>query len=61
MNHLTRKAEDLFVDPTVILEARPDGSRLFSSAHPLPATYARCTGEWLERWAKEGADRVFLA
>ena len=48
MSTIARTPADLFVDPVVILEGRPDGSRLFRSALALPE-FARCSGEWLER------------
>ncbi len=51
---------ELFADPAVILESRPDGVRLLSSALAMPA-YSRCIGEWLERWADETPDAVYLA
>ncbi len=60
MNAIPRKPEELFADPAVLLEARPDGTRLFSSKLDMP-DYARCTGVWLEQWAKETPDAVFLA
>jgi feruloyl-CoA synthase len=60
MSTLARKPADLFVDPAVILEARPDGTRLFRSALALP-DYARCSGEWLERWAAETPDAILIA
>ena len=60
MNPIARKPAELFVDPAVILEARPDGTRLFHSALALPV-YARCSGEWLERWAAETPNAVLIA
>ena len=60
MSTIARKPAELFVDPVVILEARPDGSRLFRSALTLP-DYARCSGEWLERWAAETPDAILIA
>jgi feruloyl-CoA synthase len=60
MTALARKPEELFADPAVILEVRLDGTRLFSSKLALP-DYGRCTGEWLERWARETPDATFLA
>ncbi|BAO29031.1 feruloyl-CoA synthase [Sulfuritalea hydrogenivorans] len=60
MSPIARKPAELFVDPAVILEARPDGSRLFRSALTLP-DYSRCSGEWLERWAGETPDAVLIA
>lgn len=60
MSTIARTPADLFVDPAVILEARPDGSRLFRSALALPE-FARCSGEWLERWAAETPDAILVA
>jgi feruloyl-CoA synthase len=60
MSTIARTPAELFADPVVILEARPDGSSLFRSALALP-DYARCSGEWLERWAAETPDAVFIA
>ncbi|WP_025915860.1 feruloyl-CoA synthase [Herminiimonas sp. CN] len=61
MNSIPRKANQLFVDPAVVLETRPDGSQLFRSKIELPEKYARCVGEWLEHWAAVDPDRLFLA
>ena len=60
MNQIARKPAELFVDPAVILETRPDGTQLFRSALALP-DYARCSGEWLERWAAATPDAVLIA
>ncbi len=60
MSTVARTPADLFVDPVVTLEDRPDGSRLFRSALVLPS-YARCSGEWLERWAVETPDAILIA
>lgn len=60
MSPIARKPAELFVEPAVILEARPDGSRLFRSALALP-DYSRCSGEWLERWAAETPDAILIA
>jgi feruloyl-CoA synthase len=60
MSAIARKPAELFVDPAVILEARPDGTRLFSSKLELPG-FARCSGEWLERWAAETPDAILIA
>ena len=60
MSQIARKPAELFVDPAVILEARPDGTRLFRSALALP-DYARCSGEWLERWAAATPDAILIA
>lgn len=50
-----------FVAPQVRLERRDDGIRLLHSAIQLDDDYARCSGEWLEHWAREAPDRVWLA
>lgn len=44
----------------VQLEEHPDGSIVLRSPMPL-LPYARCVGDYLHRWAKEGPERVFLA
>lgn len=57
---------DFFSDPNCLatprvnLESRDDGTFVISSLDPL-RTYARCIGEWLERWAAETPAQVFLA
>ncbi|NMF90914.1 feruloyl-CoA synthase [Aromatoleum petrolei] len=51
----------MFARPVVNIEERPDGSRVLRSGITLPQTYARCVGEWLEHWAREAPERVFLA
>ena len=61
MNSIARKPADLFADPSVIVESHADGSRRLRSAIPLPASSLRCSGEWLQRWARETPDTVFLA
>ncbi|MBD3896772.1 feruloyl-CoA synthase [Halomonas sp. ML-15] len=47
--------------PQVHLEHRDDGSQLLYSTIPLGDDYARCCGEWLEHWARETPDRLWLA
>jgi len=60
MSAIARTPAELFVEPAVTLEDRPDGSRLFRSALALP-DYSRCSGEWLERWAAETPDAILIA
>ncbi|MDI1246588.1 MAG: feruloyl-CoA synthase [Rhodoferax sp.] len=60
MPNLARLPGDLFVDAAVTLEEQSDGSRLFRSSLSLP-TYARCSGEWLEQWARQTPHAVYLA
>ena len=56
MSRIARKPADLFAAPSVVLETRPDGSRRMRSAIALPASSLRCSGEWLERWARDHLD-----
>jgi feruloyl-CoA synthase len=60
MSAIARTPAELFVEPAVTLEDRPDGTRLFRSALALP-DYSRCSGEWLERWAAETPDAILIA
>lgn len=57
---IARTPAELFVEPQVLLQMQPDGSRLFSSALALPP-YARSSGEWLERWAVHTPQATLLA
>jgi len=50
----------LFATPRVIAEHRADGTIRLRSAMPLQAS-ARCVGDWLEHWARQATDRIFLA
>jgi feruloyl-CoA synthase len=54
------RSEPLFATPHVIAERRADGTIRLRSAMPLQAT-ARCVGDWLEHWARQAPDRIFLA
>ena len=58
----TREAEvaKLFATPSVTSERRADGSFVVRSTVPLGPT-DRAVGVWLERWATERPDKVFLA
>src|SRR3989475_10075984 len=49
-----------FLPARVNVERRPDGIIILRSPNP-PRPYARCLGEYLERWAAEKPDEVFLA
>lgn len=44
----------------VVVEPHVDGGWVLRSPEPLGA-YARCVGEWLERWARETPDALALA
>jgi feruloyl-CoA synthase len=50
----------LFAEPKVVATPRADGSILVKSTMPL-AQSDRAVGVWVERWAAERPDRVFLA
>jgi feruloyl-CoA synthase len=49
------------LQPAVQQEIRADGSRLLDSAVEFNENYARCVGEWLEHWARETPQSLFLA
>jgi feruloyl-CoA synthase len=51
--------ESLFAPPRVIADRCPDGTIRLRSAVPLQ-DYARCVGEWLEHWAVQTPERIFL-
>jgi feruloyl-CoA synthase len=51
--------ETLFATPEIVAERRVDGSILLKSATPLQPG-ARCVGDWLEHWARQTPDRIFL-
>ena len=49
-----------FLPARVDVERRKDGTLILRSPEPL-RPYARCLGEYLERWAAEKPNDVFLA
>jgi feruloyl-CoA synthase len=49
-----------FAPAQVHVETRANGELVLRSGAPL-GEYARCNGEWLEKWAKAAPDRVFIA
>ncbi|MCK1425559.1 feruloyl-CoA synthase [Bradyrhizobium sp. 180] len=53
-------AASLFATPRTVAEHRADGSIVLRSPEPLGAS-ARCTGDWLEQWARQTSDTIFLA
>ncbi len=55
-----RYSEVHLAPAAVQVERRGDGSLVLRSPQALGA-YARCMGEYLERWARETPDAVFLA
>ena len=50
----------LFATPSIVKLEREDGSLIVRSETPLQG-YSRCVGSWLEHWARQTPDRVFLA
>ncbi|MDA9439325.1 feruloyl-CoA synthase [Bradyrhizobium sp. CCBAU 51745] len=53
-------ASSLFAVPKTVAEHRADGSIVLRSPEPLRDS-ARCVGHWLEQWARQAPDRIFLA
>lgn len=53
-------ASSLFATPKTVAEHRPDGSIVLRSPDPLRDS-ARCIGDWLEQWARQTPDAIFLA
>src|SRR4051794_41159940 len=49
-----------FAPPAVEVTGTPGGAVILRSRHEL-ARYARCTGEYLEHWARAAPDRRLLA
>lgn len=54
------EASSLFATPKTVAEHRADGSIVLRSSEPLRES-ARCIGDWLEYWARQTPDKVFLA
>jgi feruloyl-CoA synthase len=50
----------LFATPRTVAEHRADGSILLRSPEHL-RDGARCVGDWLEQWARQTPDAIFLA
>jgi feruloyl-CoA synthase len=53
-------ALSLFAAPRTVAEHRADGSIVLRSPEPL-RDGARCVGDWLEQWARQRPDAIFLA
>jgi len=51
--------QTLFAAPDIVAERRGDGSIWLRSMTPLRET-ARCVGDWLEHWARQMPERIFL-
>ncbi|MCP3474965.1 feruloyl-CoA synthase [Bradyrhizobium sp. CCGUVB1N3] len=54
------EASSLFATPKTVAEHRADGSIVLRCSEPLRDS-ARCIGDWLEQWARQAPDRIFLA
>src|SRR6478752_216575 len=52
-------SETLFAKPAIVAERRADGSIIVKSTVALKEN-ARCVGDWLEYWARETPERIFL-
>ncbi|MCK1393446.1 feruloyl-CoA synthase [Bradyrhizobium sp. 1] len=53
-------ASNLFATPKTVAEHRADGSVVLRSPEPLRES-ARCIGDWLEHFARQTPDTIFLA
>ncbi|MDA9432837.1 feruloyl-CoA synthase [Bradyrhizobium sp. CCBAU 51627] len=60
MTAIRGDASSLFATPNTVAEHRADGSIVLRSPEPLRDS-ARCIGDWLEQWARQTPDKVFLA
>jgi feruloyl-CoA synthase len=52
-------SETLFATPEIVADRRADGSIWLKSATPLQQG-ARCVGDWLDHWARQAPERIFL-
>jgi feruloyl-CoA synthase len=53
-------SDALFAKPQIAVDHRADGSIWLRSTTKLEP-YARCVGDWLEHWARQTPNRIFLA
>jgi len=51
--------EALFAVPEIVADRRADGS-IWLKSTALLQTSARCVGDWLEHWARQTPERIFL-
>src|ERR1700736_6294753 len=49
----------LFATPAIVADRRADGTIWLKSTAPLQP-HARCVGDWLEHWARQAPERIFL-
>jgi feruloyl-CoA synthase len=52
-------AKTLFATPEIVADRRADGSIWLRSTTPLQQ-HARCVGDWLEHWARQKPEKIFL-
>jgi len=52
-------AKTLFATPEIVADRRADGSIWLRSTTPLQQD-ARCVGDWLEYWARQKPEKIFL-
>ena len=52
-------SDPLFATPAINADRRADGSIVLKSLAPLRDS-ARCVGDWLEQWARQTPERIFL-
>ena len=57
--NLRDNSEALFATPEIVADRRADGGIWLKSTTPLQQG-ARCVGDWLEHWARQTPDRIFL-
>jgi feruloyl-CoA synthase len=51
--------DTLFASPAISVDRRADGSIIVKSTVPLQPA-ARCVGDWLEHWARQRPEKIFL-
>ncbi len=59
MDTQNNHSDSLFAEPAIAVTTRPDGAIIIENPMPLQP-YARCVGEYLEKWAVEAPERNFL-
>jgi feruloyl-CoA synthase len=57
--HRRDNSETLFAVPDIVADRRADGSIWLRSTALLQPS-ARCVGDWLEHWARQTPERIFL-
>ena len=58
---MTEPNRTLSIPPQVTRDIREDGTQYLTSAIALDENYAHCVGEWLEHWAQQTPDTIFIA